>query len=52
MKKRTDILARLMGLVLVTIGIDYIMKMDWLPAIFYIGAGFSISIAPVFYKDR
>ncbi len=52
MKKRTEILARLTGLVLVTIGIEYITKMNWLSALFYIGAGFSISIVPIFYKDQ
>jgi hypothetical protein len=50
--EKIDILTKFIGLILIAIGIEYIIKMNWSLAVVYIVGGISISIVPFFIKTK
>ncbi|MEE8403322.1 MAG: hypothetical protein V3R93_06180 [Candidatus Hydrothermarchaeaceae archaeon] len=48
--EKIDTLSKVIGFILIVIGIEYVTKVNWSLAVAYIGGGALISISPFFVK--
>ena len=50
--RKIDVITKLVGLVLAAIGINYLLKANFLLAVFYLSAGILISLTIFFVKVK